>query len=108
MVYGLVGLHDFASGALLTMLLVAALRSRGTAISMYALASVSVVTFTLLPLPPHGTPLYAFASVLATFLYFRGAWGSDELGVFEQRLVLGALLLLMLNAAIGLHLSGRI
>lgn len=103
MVYNLAALHDVNTGIILTLLIIAYLKSRSPGIpSNPGLLALIVFILSILPTPLHGTGIWGIAALVTTYIFLYKTWGMREV----TNLVATAVFLMMLNIILGLKLRG--
>lgn len=102
MVFNLAALHDVNTGIILTLLVIACLKSRASKNAIFGLLALIVFVISILPTPLHGTGIWGIASLLAAYVYLYKTWENRELAV----LVSTAIMLMMLNIVLGFKLRG--
>ena len=103
MVFNLAALHDMNTGIILTVLVIAYLKSRSRGYhAVPGLLALSVFILSILPTPLHGTGIWGILALLSTYAYLYKIWGDREVTL----LVLTALLLMMVNIVLGFKLKG--
>lgn len=103
MVFNLAALHDVNTGIILTLLVIAYLKSRSLGIRTYpGLLALIVFVISILPTPLHGTGIWGIAALLTAYFYLYRIWGNKEI----TPLVLTAILFMMANIVLGFRLRG--
>jgi len=106
MVFNLGAIHDINTGIILTLLVIAFLKSRSQGYNTgTGLIALALFILTILPTPIHGTGIWGIITLLATYIYLYKIWGKNQEITF---LIMTALLLMMLNIILGLKLRGII
>lgn len=103
MVFNLAALHDVNTGIILTVLVIAYLKSRSMGVHAgLGLLALIVFIMSILPTPLHGTGVWGISALLTAYVYLYKIWGNREITI----LVTTAVLLMMLNIILGLKLRG--
>lgn len=98
--FNLAAVHDVNTGIILTTLTIAYLKNVNAKEGLVALA---VFIISILPTPLHGTGILGMATLLTSYFYlYRTGNKNREISL----LVMTALLLMMVNIALGLKLRG--
>ena len=103
MVYNLAAVHDVNTGIILTTLVIANIKSRQAGLHQgFGLLALFVFIISILPTPLHGTGVWGIAALITTYIYLYNIWDNRELMI----LVTTAVLLMMVNIALGFKLRG--
>lgn len=103
MVFNLAALHDVNTGIILTLLVIAYLKSR--ALGMHTasgLLALMIFIASILPTPLHGTGILGIAALISAYVYLYKIWGEKEMTI----LVSASVLIMMFNIALGIKLRG--
>jgi thiol:disulfide interchange protein len=101
--FTLAAIHDVNTGIIMTTITIAYLKSRKMKdIGGYGLLALVIFLLSVFPTPIHGTGIWGIVTLLTTYNFLYRAWDNKEI----TTLLLIAILLMMVNIALGLKLRG--
>ncbi len=100
--FNLAAIHDVNTGIILTLLVIAYLKSRSLRYANLGVLALVVFLLSILPTPLHGTGIWGIAALITAYIYLYKTWGNREVA----NLVATAVFLMMLNIILGLKLRG--